>query len=352
VLLGARPAAAQAVIKVNDDVSFRLGLLAQGWADWNQDAASEGYVQNLFLRRARIFLGGTVAKNVSFFFMTDNPNLGKAQPGLTKSLGTGFILQDGYVEWKVSNEFQLQGGLILMPLCRNCNQSAASHLTLDYGTWSFQQSASTQSSVGRDTGFQAKGYFLKDHLEYRIGAYQGFREASGRNAFRSVGRIMYNIFDVEKVQFYPGTYLGKKKIVALGAGYDIQQDYNAYAADAFVDWGLPGGDGITFQADYIYWNGGKTFNVANLYRQNDLLFEAGYYMSKLKLLPWVRFESQKYDQTVRENLNKENYQLGLTWYPYGQNFNIRAAYTYHRFPSPATSRNLNQFTVQLQAFYF
>jgi len=340
------------VIKVNDDVSFRLGLLAQGWADWNQDAASEGYVQNLFLRRARIFLGGSVAKNVTFFFMTDNPNLGKAQPGLTKSLGTGFILQDGYVEWKVSNEFQLQGGLILMPLCRNCNQSAASHLTLDYGTWSFQQSASTQSSVGRDTGFQAKGYFLKDHLEYRIGAYQGFREPSGRNAFRSVGRVMYNIFDVEKVQFYPGTYLGKKKIVALGAGYDIQQDYNAFAADAFVDWPVAGGNGVTFQADYIYYNGGKTFNVANLYAQNVFLVEAGFHFTALKITPWVKYESQNYAQDNRKVLDKENYQIGLTWYPYGQNFNIRAGYTYHRFPSPATTRNTNQITVQLQAFYY
>ena len=39
-LLASGPASAQAIVKVNDDVNFRLGLLAQGWADWNQDAAS------------------------------------------------------------------------------------------------------------------------------------------------------------------------------------------------------------------------------------------------------------------------------------------------------------------------
>ena len=39
--------------------------------------------QNLFLRRARFFLGGQVAKDVTFFFMTDNPNLGKSTQTLT-----------------------------------------------------------------------------------------------------------------------------------------------------------------------------------------------------------------------------------------------------------------------------
>ena len=73
---------AQAIIKVNDVVNFRLGILLQAWADWNgqSDAAGDtaGFQQNLFLRRARFFLGGQVAKDVTFFFMTDNPNLGKS----------------------------------------------------------------------------------------------------------------------------------------------------------------------------------------------------------------------------------------------------------------------------------
>ena len=46
---------AQAIIKVNDTVNFRLGILLQGWADWNgqSDATGNtaGFQQNLFLRR-------------------------------------------------------------------------------------------------------------------------------------------------------------------------------------------------------------------------------------------------------------------------------------------------------------
>jgi len=44
--------------------------------------------------------------------------------------------------------------------------------------WSFHESASAQSSVGRDTGFRAKGYLAGDHLEYRVGVTARRRCAS------------------------------------------------------------------------------------------------------------------------------------------------------------------------------
>ncbi|HEY4913986.1 MAG TPA: hypothetical protein VIJ91_08720, partial [Candidatus Dormibacteraeota bacterium] len=58
---------AQAIVKVNDVVNFRLGILLQGWADWNGQQAegnTTGFQQNLFLRRARLWVGGQVAKDV------------------------------------------------------------------------------------------------------------------------------------------------------------------------------------------------------------------------------------------------------------------------------------------------
>src|SRR5512141_580062 len=70
LLLALLPAVAnaQAIIKVNDNVNFRLGILLQGWADWNgvSDTAGKtaGFQQNLFLRRARFWFGGQVAKDV------------------------------------------------------------------------------------------------------------------------------------------------------------------------------------------------------------------------------------------------------------------------------------------------
>ncbi|MGZ8878022.1 MAG: hypothetical protein ACXW2O_07820, partial [Candidatus Aminicenantales bacterium] len=95
---------AQAVIKVNDVVNFKLGIVLQAWADWEgvSDTAGNtaGFRQNLFLRRARFLVGGQVAKDVTFFFMTDNANLGKTTVGGTgtglKAPATGFVVQDAF----------------------------------------------------------------------------------------------------------------------------------------------------------------------------------------------------------------------------------------------------------------
>jgi hypothetical protein len=355
-------ASAQAIIKVNDNVNFKLGILLQGWADWNgqSNAVGEtaGFQQNLFLRRARLWVGGQVAKDVTFFFMTDNPNLGKSTQTLTsgttgvKAPGTGFIVQDAYLEWAIANEFRLNAGLILIPLCRNCNTSAASLLTIDYGTYSFQESASTQSSVGRDTGFQAKGYLAGDHLEYRAGVYSGFRAPGVKNSFRFAGRLQYNVFDVEKVQFYPGTYLGKKKILAIGAGYDAQSDYSAYAGDVFFDFPVGGGNGITATADYIHYDGGVTFNTAALFKQDDLLVEAGFFLGGPKIMPFLRYEQQKYSDDLNKGLNRTKYLGGLGFYPYGYNFNIKAGFGRTQAPDNPNVASTNQYTIQVQVFYF
>src|SRR5713226_8294136 len=129
LLLLPAPASAQVVVKVNDTVNFRLGFQLQGWADYNQDPISEGYSQNFFLRRVRLIMAGNLAKNVSFFFQTDNPRLGNNP----KALASGFLVQDAFGEWKVlSNDyFIIDFGKMLMPFTRNSLQSTSSHLSLD-----------------------------------------------------------------------------------------------------------------------------------------------------------------------------------------------------------------------------
>ncbi len=347
-------ASAQAVLKVNDNVNMRFGILLQGWADWAQDPVSEGYAQNLFLRRARFIVAGQVAPNITFFFETDNPNMGKAP----KALGTGLIVQDAIFEAKLADEFILQGGLILIPFCRNCNQAATTQMTIDYGAYSFLQSGVSGSVTGRDTGFMAKGYLIGKHLEYKVGAFQGLRavssatNAASNNAFRVAGRLQYNVLDVETGLFYTGTYLGKKKILAIGGGLDTQSDYSAFAGDIFLDLPVAGGNGVTFQADYIHYDGGKTYTT--LLAQNTFFTEAGFYIGGPKLMPWLKYETRSASDSANSAaLDESRYHAGMAWYPAGYNFNVKASYTrVDPKVTSATKHATNQFTVQLQVFYF
>src|SRR5439155_11356352 len=189
-----------------------------------------------------------------------------------KNIQPATIIQYAYAELKASEAFALEAGLMFIPFSRNSIQSAATLLPIDYGANTFAQSAPTQSSTGRDTGFQAKGYFLANHFEYRLGVFQGARDARSHAAFRYAGRAQYNVFDSEVGFFYTGTYVGKKKIVALGAAFDSQSDYHGYDADVFVDY--PAGSGaITGQFDYNRFDGGTTLRT--LPKQNDVLLEVG-----------------------------------------------------------------------------
>jgi hypothetical protein len=337
-------ARAQAVIKVNDNVSFKIGALVQAWGDSAQDATTGGYANNLFLRRMRFLVGGQISPNISFFFETDNPNLGKAP----KALASGFITQDAFIEWKpVSNAFILDAGLMLPPLCRNCLESAATLLSLDYGTYSFSESAPTQSSVGRDTGFLGKGYLVGGHLEYRAGLFQGFRATGSRNPLRATGRLQYNVWDTETGYVYPGLYLGNKKILAFGVGADHQHGYKGYSADAFLSTPLANKDAVTGEITLLRFDGGTT--LPTLLPQNDGTLQFGYYFAGPKVMPFGRYERQSFRNTADQPKNNHRLQAGLTYYPNGNNFNIKGAISR---VNPRTGRKTNEYTVQMQFFYY
>ena len=349
LLASAGTASAQAIIKVNDTVNLRFGILMQDWADWQQTQASgatTGYAQNLYIRRFRILMAGTVAKNVTFFMETDNANLGKAP----KALGTGFFLQDAFLNWKIANEFSIDAGLILIPLCRNCTESAITQLVLDYGSFSFLESGVTQSTVGRDTGFQARGYLAGNRLEYRAGAYQGIRQAGSHNSFRFTGRLQYNFLDTEVGPFYAGNYLGKKKVFALGASYDTQSAYKAYSVDGFLSLPVAGKNGLTGEFDYIHYDGGETFTT--LLKQNTIMGQVGFLFAGPELMPFFRYESQSFTDDVNKKGNSRNIHVGLGWFPHGHWFNIKAAYTNRQKPNDSSTANTSEFTLQLQLAYF
>lgn len=339
----AAPARGQVIIKISEDVNMKFGVLGQFQADTVDDPVTNDQTKNLFVRRLRLLFGGQVASRVTFFVETDAPNLGKTL-ATGKNITPSVIVQDAYGEFKAADQFSLDAGLMFVPFSRNSIQSAATLLPIDYGTYTFSQSAPTQSATGRDTGFQAKGYFLANHLEYRIGAFQGVRDARSNGAFRYAGRAQYNVFDTETGFFYTGTYLGTKKILAVGAAFDAQRHYHAYDADAFLD--VPIGPGaFTGQVDVNRFDGGVT--LVALPKQNDALVELGFLIRALKLTPVVQFSRR--DLVDVSAGDEKRVSIGANYWWAGHNANIKGAYT--RI-NPNGLASQNEWTLQLQLFYF
>jgi hypothetical protein len=342
LVIARAPARAQVVVNVDEDVSFRLGILADFQGD-TVDAPGAAQATNFFVRRVRLLFGGQVAKNMTFFVEAGTPNLGKALPE-GKNIQPAVIIQDAYGEFGITHSLAVDAGLIVVPFSRNSIQSPSRLMPIDYGPYTFSQNAPIQSTGGRDTGFQAKGYLLDSHLEYRIGVFQGLREPMADNGLRYAGRVQYNIWDTEASFFYPGTYLGTRKVLAVGTAFDRQKDFQAYSADVFVDYPL-GRATITGQFDYNRFDEGVT--LTTLPKQNDVLLQVGYLIGSTKLMPVLQFARRRLVDAA--NGDEQRIAVGANYWWAGHNANIKAAYTR---VSPAGHVTQHEFTLQLQLFYF
>ena len=372
-LLAFGRAEAQALVKVNDSINFRLGVLLQAQEDWQEIAnatndGSGGYQQNMLVRRARFILGGQVAKNVFFYFDTENGNLGKstqAVGGTTggKALGSGFNLLDAVGEWRIAKEFNIQAGEILVPTNRWILTSSGATFMLDQSAYNNVYTAGLQNNTGRDTGFMARGFLFCDRLEYRSAFLSGFRAPGVKNAPRFTEWLQWNFFDTEvyNMPSYTGVNYGNKKILALAGGYDMQSDYRLASANLYLDFPIPLG---SFESTtvYQYIKGGNL--ITTLPEENTFSIEAGVFLRDLKFAPIARYEQKTFNQTANEFKNENRYAVGLNYYPYpktGNAFNVK--FWWQRVgvkcsvatnPCPAGSRNFatNEFTVQMQVAYF
>jgi hypothetical protein len=172
---------------------------------------------------------------------------------------------------------------------------------------------------------------------------------------RLAGRVQYNVFDPETAYFYAGTYGGTKKVISLGAGFDHQNEYTAFAVDGFVDWPI-GGDVVTAQGAFFHYDGGAWIPAVagptGLFPQNDFVVELGYRLGALKISPIIRFENQAFDAVgVTDAHNRMFVSAGGAWWWMGHNLNVKAFYTYGKDDVTPTI-TFNQVNLQVQFYVF
>lgn len=332
----------------SEEISARFGVQGQLWANWAQDATGNvnGYTQNLYLRRLRLMAGGEIFNDVTFFVQTDSPNLGKTP----KSPTAGFMLQDAFLEWNGSNRVRIDGGLFVVPLSRNSLQSSVSYYTADVSPLTTINNSATQSAGLRDLGFGARGFFGKNKLQYRFGVFQGERDADGRNALRTGGYVQYDFRDTEMGYTFAGTALGKLKILAIDAGFDAQGAYHAESANLAVDQPVLNGDEIGGQFQFFHYDGGDKFTA--IHEQNDWFVEGAFYIHRIKMQPFGKFESQKFVAAANAGSDIRRTGGGINYYIHGQNLKWTMQVMRAVPPAGSTLHDANEVTLQLQIFYF
>jgi hypothetical protein len=322
--------------------SISLGFLAQPQFESLDNATATDSTENLFLRRLRFIAGGKLTPKLSFFIESDNPNLGKKAANGERI--NDFFVQDAYASYAFRPEFQLDGGMIIVPVSHNAAQSAATLLPIDFGSYTFMASDPTHSKTGRDYGMQARGY-IKKHFEYRVGLFRGNTDLDTGFPPRFTARFVWYPLDAETGLFYTGTTHGQKKIVAIGTSYDHQGSYNANSLDFFLDHPVKNGDAVTIQAGFIHYDGGTSFKTLPL--QNDWLLEGSYYFRKAKLGPYIQYASR--DLRNPSSPDDSKIQGGVAYWIQKHKLNIKAGYGKLLKDS---SPDRSQFVVQTQFFYY
>lgn len=365
----AMPASAQWQIETKDGKGlFKFGLLVQGqYEALESESATTGVkdtAQNLFVRRARLIFGGKYDK-ISYFVETDSPNLGKYSSTTGKKDAGNIYIQDAWITYTQSDNFMVDAGMFLVPVSYQSLQSAATLMAVDYGPYAFQDSTPTDQRVGRDYGFQVRGYPAGKHFEYRAGLAQGIRsdatDTKSNLPFRYFTRLQYHVFDTNTGFLYGGTSLGEKKMLDFGVSYGGQKDYKVYSGSVFFDWPFDG-NGLTAQVDYTHYDGGTflpnpTANppgFGTLGVEKVLFTEVGFYIKAARLLPFAQYSKVDYDMTATASLpdSQDKWQVGLGWFPYGHKFNLKLGYAQFKKETSPVTPDQKQVVLQVQFFHF
>ena len=254
------------------DTALNVGYWGQAWYQYVGDFDRDGDgvwdddLNDFMVRRTYFNIGGTVTRELSFFVHYAGDRIG--QEGLdnpSMGLGSGLALRDAWVNYKLhGNDFMVQVGRMYIPFTRNYGTTSTKALLtteLDWGQGGLRSGIFYPSKVGRDDSVTFWGNVVEDKLQYRLMIGEGAESAATNpdDSLRFAGRLSFNLFDPETKWFNAGTYLGKKKILAVGGGFDFQQDlimggnkcnYEAYTCDIHLDLPMEKA-AITAEAAYI-----------------------------------------------------------------------------------------------------
>lgn len=367
-------------IKMNDDGSKYLRFITwhQMWATFSQDA--NGDINSDFtLRRSRFLAFAQISKRFLILTHFGMNNLTPAQMGTAGTVQSGsgngqFFMHDAWVDYTlIPGKLNVGGGLHYWNgISRMNNQSTLNFLTLDNAGHNWAN-IGTSDQFARHLGFFAKGTVGK--LAYRFAVNEAignpllggklsdiaatdsseavtnkaiYRQPNSNSGGGKVvsGYVSYQFFDKEgmTLPYYVGTYLGKKKVFNIGAGFFYHDkgafyytDTNggfeqvsplSFAVDAFLD--MPVGEtggAVTAYASFTNHNWGPnlTGGLDGVGTGNIVYAHAGYLIPGTKIQPYVHFSNRALE--AHENLaapTSNRIGIGANYYIEGNNAKISA----------------------------
>ena len=340
------------------------------------------------VRRSRMLAFAQVSPR--FLILTHFGLNGLSPNNLTSLGGNGnapqLFLHDAWTEFMVNENLYIGTGLHYWKgLTRLANQSTLNFMTLDQSRpFVHWHSLGITDQFARHLGVYAKGSI--DKFDYRIAfnnpgrngisgnfngevdpalTYTGVNNADkdGDPTGSTVveGYFRYQLKDKEstKLPYAVGSYLGKKDVLAIGAGFFAHSNgvYNSnsgehenvshFAADVFLDKPINGGGCVNAYASFMSFNYGDNY-IARWAGTGTVLYgHLGVLIPGSKLMPYVSYQSGSYD-AFDDPTNAMD--IGVNYFINGHNAKITLEY--HRIGNDPREDGIGSTTTQAAAQTF
>ncbi len=324
---------------------------------------------DIFFRRDRLMLSGSLDDVYGFYsafqFMGDE----RVFPtGVTGTTQKSFDVIDTFFTADYTDAFRLRAGLTKDPMIREDNESCFVPLSLDRSNFVY----TNLPRLNRDFGLLLWGNLADAKLQYRLSAMNGNDDANDpKSNLRYSARVHVTLLDPEFSLVYNGTYLGRKKVLTIGAGYQSEADavygnvagksmakgYKAYTYDIFFEYPTPGGT-ITLSGAYLKADFDKAYQGADPDprsigingEKSGWYSKAGYLIPNTNLQLFGRYEKWKFAElggVFDQQITWTGY--GVNYYVRGQDLRLTFEYSSNDFDKEDTvNKDFKTYSVMLQ----
>ena len=233
----------------------------------NTDPHSGNSSNQFLLDDIRLYVSGTVTKDIKFMFNTD-------YDGVTNKVG----VLDAVARIEISPRFNIWAGRFLPPSDRaNLYGPFFAH---QWGVYTDGiQDGYPFVFQGRDNGVVYWGQFAKK-IKVSAGAFDG-RSATGKPNVIGAARVQIDFWDPEDGYYLNGTYYGDKNLLAIGGATQVQDGNTATTVDFLLEKKLPNAGVVSIESEYSNYNGLGGYDAA--YTKSQGAYVLGSYLFPKKV---------------------------------------------------------------------
>ncbi|MCB0643811.1 MAG: porin, partial [Phaeodactylibacter sp.] len=364
-------------LKLNEDGSKYIRFITwhQMWTTFSQDANDN--IQTEFrLRRSRFLAFAQVSPRFLILTHFGLNNLTRGGMDATGQLAAAqLFMHDAWAEYRVVDKFLYIGGGLHYwnGISRLTNQSTLNIMSLDAPRFNWA-TIGTSDQFARHLGLYAKGKLGR--LDYRVSVNEaiantldgarGLKPAPDTAVYVNDGGKVYSGYfnyqfldkESNKLPFMVGTYIGKKKVFNIGAGFlshpggstsldgsgnEVANDVLLWAADAYYDAPVgSNGSAISAYLAFYNFNFGPNYQLtgsSDLVATGNILYgQLGFalpaFSNGTQLMPYVTYSNRSIEAAA-DPANQLG--VGFNYFISGHNAKVTVEYNSNK-PAVTTDR--------------